>query len=475
MQDEFEIFRAEAYGCGSTTTPDFNDVAEEKEESAGKGAHAESVLFLDFDRRSQHRENNVGIHRFRSSNQRCSQIVIKERDNRLFKGRRSEVGADVMVEIQSPSPTEIPASNLPSRRRYEEEKRMSGGSVKIIGLCRRKTAPADRRLSEKRNVIKESRMKTSRTMAPTESGITIDATLEVLMTSKHSIRKKSTNQPNAIFSSSSRPRDLAVSSNQITRRKSTTCTPERLRPTTQRSPGKHRRNSYAGALQSSPRSLSPPSRISGRRNSAITYLSDRVSCNSPSSPESDTATAARHKSYDELRAATGRRSSSTASRLDHIEQRAMTGEPVDCHSSVDYSLEHLNNMHPESISAGSLELMNAGLSYNSSAIYRILVIGAPGVGKTTLTHQLLTNEYLANKEEPYQGESTASSIQHFEKTHCSYNRLEFRIRNKSSAHTVHSNLVLHFNFCIAIIYHALHHLMASLTNSSLAPPPNNVS
>lgn len=407
MQDEFEIFRAEAYGYGSVGSG--CDPGVETEKQPGKCAQTESVSFLDFDGRSQHQHNYVGVHRIRASNRRSSHIGIDERENRLLKGRRSEVDADVMVEIQPPSPTEIPPNGPLSRQRCEdlEEKRISG-AVKSVGLCRRRTAPAARRLSEKRNVIEESRMRTSRTMALTETGTSMDddGAPEVMMTSKHSIRKKSTIESDAISSShgsTSRPRDLAVSyqSNQITRRKSTTCTPERLRPT-QKSSGKHRRNSYAGVLQS-PRSLSPPSRISGRHNSAIIYLSDRVSWNS-SSPGSETA-AAGHKSYDELRS-TGRRSSSTASRLDHVENRVPTGEPVDCHSLVDCSLEHLNNMQPDPEATGSLELINANarLSYDSVAVYRILVVGAPGVGKTTLTHQLLTNEYLANKEEPYQGE-----------------------------------------------------------------------
>lgn len=406
MQDEFEIFRAEAYGYGSTGPG--CDPGEKTEEQAGKCAQTESVSFLDFDGRSQHQHNYVGVHRIRSSNRRSSHIGgIDEREKRLLKGRRSEVDVDVMVEIQPPSPTEIPPNG--PRQRYEDlgERRISG-AVKSVGLCRRRTAPAARRLSQKRNVIEESRMRTSRTMALTETGTSMDddGAPEVMMTSNHSIRKKSTIEPDASSSShgsTSRPRDLAVSYqwNQITRRKSTTCTPERLRPT-QKSSGKHRRNSYAGVLQS-PRSLSPPSRISGRHNSAIIYLSDRVSWNS-SSPGSETAAGA-HKSYDELRS-TGRRSSSTASRLDHVENKVSAGEPVDCHSSVDCSLEHINNMQPDSEATGSPELINANahLSYDSVAVYRILVVGAPGVGKTTLTHQLLTNEYLANKEEPYQGE-----------------------------------------------------------------------
>lgn len=41
-----------------------------------------------------------------------------------------------------------------------------------------------------------------------------------------------------------------------------------------------------------------------------------------------------------------------------------------------------------------------------SPVYRILILGAPGVGKTTLTHQLLTSEYLAaNIEDASQGNS----------------------------------------------------------------------
>lgn len=412
MQDEFETFRAEAYGYGLTGSG--SDLGEEKGGKDGKRANTESVFCSDFDGRSQQRSNNsVGVHRIRSSSRRSSHMDIEGRENRLLKGGRSGVDADVMVEIQPPSPTEIPSNGLLSKRCYEdsEEKRISG-SVKSAGLCRRKTAPASRELPGKRSGIEESsKMRTSRTMAlSAEIGTTMadDAAPEVMMTS---IRKKSTEiAPSAISSSdgsTSRPRDLAVS-NQMTRRKSTTCTPERLRPTQKTTSGKHRRNSYAGALQSPLRSLSPPSRrISGRHNSAIVYLSDRVSWNSSSSPGSETgaASTARHKSYDELRS-TGRRSSSTASRLDHIENRVPTGEQVDCHSLVDCSLEHLNNTQPDSEATGGVELINAnpGLSYDSVAIYRILVVGAPGVGKTTLTHQLLTNEYLANKEEPYQGE-----------------------------------------------------------------------
>lgn len=43
-----------------------------------------------------------------------------------------------------------------------------------------------------------------------------------------------------------------------------------------------------------------------------------------------------------------------------------------------------------------------------SPVYRILILGAPGVGKTTLTHQLLTSEYLAaNIEDAFQGQGNS--------------------------------------------------------------------
>jgi len=34
----------------------------------------------------------------------------------------------------------------------------------------------------------------------------------------------------------------------------------------------------------------------------------------------------------------------------------------------------------------------------AASAYRVLVLGSQGVGKTTLTEQLMTSEYLANKE-----------------------------------------------------------------------------
>jgi len=33
-----------------------------------------------------------------------------------------------------------------------------------------------------------------------------------------------------------------------------------------------------------------------------------------------------------------------------------------------------------------------------AAVYRVLVLGSPGVGKTTLVEQLMTSEYLANRD-----------------------------------------------------------------------------
>lgn len=43
-----------------------------------------------------------------------------------------------------------------------------------------------------------------------------------------------------------------------------------------------------------------------------------------------------------------------------------------------------------------------------SPVYRILILGAPGVGKTTLTRQMLTSEYLAaNIEDAFQGQGNS--------------------------------------------------------------------
>jgi len=33
-----------------------------------------------------------------------------------------------------------------------------------------------------------------------------------------------------------------------------------------------------------------------------------------------------------------------------------------------------------------------------AAVYKVLVLGSPGVGKTTLVEQLMTSEYLANRD-----------------------------------------------------------------------------
>jgi GTPase SAR1 family protein len=41
---------------------------------------------------------------------------------------------------------------------------------------------------------------------------------------------------------------------------------------------------------------------------------------------------------------------------------------------------------------------DAASSVTADTTYNVLVIGSPGVGKTTMTQQLLTSEYLANKE-----------------------------------------------------------------------------
>ena len=46
-------------------------------------------------------------------------------------------------------------------------------------------------------------------------------------------------------------------------------------------------------------------------------------------------------------------------------------------------------------------------------VYRVLVLGSQGVGKTTLVEQLMTSEYLANKDNSYAGQSVCLSFTHF--------------------------------------------------------------
>lgn len=199
------------------------------------------------------------------------------------------------------------------------------------------------------------------------------------------------------------------------RRKSVTCAVDGLR-LTQPSPSAHRRNSYTGAIALKPNS--PPSNAggfnTGRRGSAITYLTDAPAPGTGWRQPSPAGSPSRRKSCVEdmgrdIEQLLGRTSSAGGLNPDefrnHLEDLtraaadvvAGNGSKVNSRAS---SINHKTTSNRPSI-VGSPSGGGSGSTTDSSEsppVYKVMVLGAQGVGKTTLANQLMTSEYLANKE-----------------------------------------------------------------------------
>ena len=191
----------------------------------------------------------------------------------------------------------------------------------------------------------------------------------------------------SVSNSSSRPDNLHLAAPNFARRRSSSCTPVRgalLQSSLsagQPSPNTLRRNSCTGALTLKPCSPQTGGGLgdgfsTGRRNSAITYLTEprQSPCSKPSS-----------------RRNSGCGSETGSSR--RVSRCAAPGGGLDA--------DQLRHILQASV-AGKASCSDGGETTGSGdeepATWRVLVLGGHGVGKTTLTHQLQTSEYLANKD-----------------------------------------------------------------------------
>lgn len=103
-------------------------------------------------------------------------------------------------------------------------------------------------------------------------------------------------------------------------------------------------------------------------------------------------------------------SPSTGSSILVVPARASTKESAgqatgnstsDTPARSDASRDHLTVGHISTSGPTRRQKLNSGNESTEDAAasaYRVLVLGSQGVGKTTLTEQLMTSEYLANKE-----------------------------------------------------------------------------
>lgn len=210
------------------------------------------------------------------------------------------------------------------------------------------------------------------------------------------------------------------------RRKSVTCATDGLR-LTQPSPSSHRRNSYTGAVALALKPNSPPSGAgfnTGRRGSAITYLTDAPSPGLGWRQPSPAGSPSRRKSCVEdigrdVEHLLGRTSSAGGLNPDefrnHLENlaraaaEAVAGSGSNVNSRAS-SINHRTSNRPSIV--GSPSAAGSGSTTSSSEsppVYRVMVLGAQGVGKTTLANQLMTSEYLANKEN-HQGKPVMSHV-----------------------------------------------------------------
>jgi len=135
----------------------------------------------------------------------------------------------------------------------------------------------------------------------------------------------------------------------------------------------------------------------GRRNSAITYISDGFG-GGVNGTDSSTVTA-------KTRCRNSARSSSTSSYVPEceedykIERSGRSCESV--HVLDRHGTQDMTSLVPEDVQSLPFEVicLNSGLgSHLAYPVFSVLVLGGSGVGKTTLSHQLLTSEYLANSD-----------------------------------------------------------------------------
>ena len=229
-----------------------------------------------------------------------------------------------------------------------------------------------------------------------------------------------------------RPDNLLLStpSHLARRRSSTTCAPESLKPSSAaicpNSPSGLRRNSYTGAVSPMKASPSPmPVYSTGRRNSAITYL---------------TGSPVRTVSRGHQSPCSPSRRQNNSEELSHVNEDRRTPSSGCAGLTSEQLRAHLENLarlaanRSRSSSGGETGAMRSDglpeeddddLEQDAAPVYRVMVLGSHGVGKTTLLKQLLTSEYLANKDSNDQGEKNISFTRHDIRLVCTHHSFHF--------------------------------------------------
>lgn len=439
--DEFDVFLARAYGGSQRSSPSGQVL-----DSDVNGQENHHRLNLNPGPKSGRRHSSVGFHQrseniYSQSNDVSSRSSQRKHDstgNGIAPGARRKRSSTVLVAIEPPSPTDLLQNDSSFSSRRKKSMSAHDGMHDVIGseneaaavddaksckqFNRSRTAPVKLRKTSTSPVGEKHARITSR-QHDSPVMVTQDAYANSKASSKTGINDSIGTGPIA------RPDNLLLTGRRkdndmptvtiggdvtpgMSRRRSATDTPEaqHLAVSSQPSAGTLRRNSCIGAV-SYGRGLRPPSGSStsvspvntpanntgllptsarsGRRNSAITYLTESNS----------------------LLAAPGRCSPRVAGSpggvLAGSERRSFSADgaivnPSQLQALLELSARcqggDLNDMSPEGGSTGVTSLQ----SLMEKHVCRVAVLGAHEVGKSTLTSQLLTSEYLANKEN-YQG------------------------------------------------------------------------
>jgi hypothetical protein len=461
--DEFDIYLARAYGGGQLTS------ARPQADSDAASPGSRDRLGLHPGHKPGRRHSSVGVHcsadfytdacSLSDHSSKAGQRKHELTGNGATSASKRKLSSTVTVAVEPPSPTELRHSHLPAREHHCQKTGRSNGvengsSADDSGedqhndvgedttnpkqFSRSRTAPIQRRAISADSTG-------SNATAPGHHQYVVDQNASVNDERNSDAEAEATaNTPavnrNDSATSSVRPDKLLLNappgdggipivtigsaSPGLSRRRSTTCTPETQLLTigSQPSPGTLRRNSCIGAV-SSTNNLRPPhinsggspstsanspsapaaspglvpASRSGRRNSAITYLNDStglLAAPGRCSPRPGGSTVGLRP--DERRSFSADGAIVDPAQLQALLQLAARGRSDDAdNASPDAGVSRLSG----STAVTSLQ------SVTERHVIRVAVIGAHEVGKSTLTDQLLTSEYLANKEN-YQGKTT---------------------------------------------------------------------
>jgi len=440
--DEFDVYLARAYGGGQPA----NEVSSNR-------------MALNPGSRPGRRHSSVGMRCSAdilgsghassppsSSTKVASKVGRRKQDSvgSDVTSARRKLSATVMVAVEPPSPTEFRHPHLPpggARAAYDRHALDNGNSASDNEDPSDNDVTDPMQFSRSRDTSKPQKVSSSSGAADDnvmfngrrrESGDrNVSSVSSMTANSSRSNRNRKDNQITyAAMTAASRPERLSLGTQQRdadlpvvtvgcaspgqSRRRSTACTPDnhRLAVADQPSPGAQRRNSCVGLVTSSPQGLqrasygclstlnatnSPSSggvsllsaSSSGRRNSAIIYLTESTGMPAASgrcSPYNTVSDARRSFSADGAIV--------NQAQLQSLQKLAALSQGND---SGTMSPDAVPQTHRGSPGVVSLQ------SVAEKHICRVAVLGAHEVGKSTLTSQLLTSEYLANREN-YQGE-----------------------------------------------------------------------